>query len=129
MIKVKDKFLNILRRISYAIELLGIISIVIIISWFMINANDKFTRIILIPFLIASLAILGKLCSLYFKNINWTIFFHKLYTIGFLIFWVGFLIVADYISINNKQYDMIIFSIPFWIVGIYFAYKNFIKKK
>lgn len=126
---MKDNFLNILRRISYAIELLGIISIIIIILWLMINSNDKFTKIILIPFLIASLATLGKLCSLYFKNINWTIFFHKLYTIGFLIFWFGFLIVADYISINNKQYDMIIFSILFWIVGIYFAYKNFIKKK
>lgn len=126
---MKDNFLNILRRISYAIELLGIISIIIIILWLMINSNDKFTKIILIPFLIASLATLGKLCSLYFKNINWTIFFHKLYTIGFLIFWFEFLIVADYIAINNKQYDMIIFSIPFWIVGIYFAYKNFIKKK
>lgn len=126
---MKDKFFNILRRICYAIELMGIISIIIIILWSMIKSSDMVTRIILIPFLIASLATLGKLCSLYFKNINWTIFFHKLYTIGFLIFWFGFLIVADYISINNKQYDMIIFSIPFWIVGIYFAYKNFIKKK
>jgi len=126
---LKDNFFNILRRICYVIELMGIISIIIIILWSMIKSSDMVTRIILILFLIASLATLGKLYSLYFKNINWTIFFHKLYTIGFLIFWFGFLIVADYISINNKQYNMIIFSIPFWIVGIYFAYKNFIKKK
>ena len=95
----------------------------------MINAKDTFTRIILIPFLIASLATLGKLCSLYFKNINWTIFFHKLYTIGFLIFWFSFLIVATYISIINKEYNIVLFSIPFWIAGIYFLYKNLIKKK
>ena len=129
MIKLKNNFLNIIRCIWHVVQLLVIIAMIIIILWSMINSADTFTRIVLIPFLIAAVATLGKLYSMYFKNINWTIFFHKLYIIGFLMFWFGFLIIATYISINNKQYDMIVFSIPLWIVGIYLGYKNFIKKR
>ena len=128
MISVKDEILNIIRRIWYVVQLLVIVAIIIIILWSMIKSSDMITRIVLIPFLIAAAATLGKLCFVYFKNINWMILMDKLYIIGFLLFWFGFLIVATYISINNKQYDMLLFSIPFWIVGIYIVYKNFIKK-
>ena len=51
--------------------------------------------------------------------------FSKLYIVGFLLFWFGFLIVFDYIAITQGQMSMLAFSLVFWTVGIYVALKNF----
>lgn len=45
----------------------------------------------------------------------------KIYVIGFFIFWFGFLIVVDgFILMNwsNGNWQMFLFSILFWVIGI-----------
>ena len=51
--------------------------------------------------------------------------FSKLYIVGFLLFWFGFLIVVDYFAIKQGQMSILVFSLIFWGVGIYIAIKNF----
>jgi len=52
----------------------------------------------------------------------------KLYIVSFLLYWFGFLIMMCDYSLENGQYGMLLFSIPFWIVGIFTIYYFFIKK-
>ena len=51
----------------------------------------------------------------------------RLFAAGFFIFWFGFLAVAGYISIRDNQLSMLLFSIPFWLVGFIFAKKRLFK--
>ena len=120
-----------------------------ICGWIFIKAANSITRIVIIPFLISGLAVLIKGIvallhglnlrkgmndenisaeSVFYKyeklNIAYKIF-SKLYIVGFLLFWFGFLIVFDYFAIKQGQMSMLAFSLIFWIVGIYVAIKNF----
>ena len=57
---------------------------------------------------------------------------NKLYIIGFFIFWFGFLIVFDYIAIKdwpNGGSSSLLFSIIFWIVGIFVFINKFKNNK
>jgi len=118
-------------------------------GWFFIKAADSTTRIVIIPFLICGLAVLIKGIVALVQGLNLrkgmnddnvsaeSVFdkheklniadkiFSKLYIVGFLLFWFGFLIVFDYIAITQRQMSMLAFSLIFWIVGIYVAIKNF----
>ena len=53
----------------------------------------------------------------------------KVYVVAFLIYWFGFLIYWDYSSFMDGNYMKILFSVPFWLGGIYFTYKRLLKKK
>ena len=55
--------------------------------------------------------------------------FLKSYVIVFLIFWFAFLIFLTIKIIEVKAYIMCLFTIPFWIAGIYVFYKFIIKNK
>ena len=55
--------------------------------------------------------------------------FLKSYVIIFLIFWFAFLIFLTIKIIEVKAYIMCLFTIPFWIAGIYVFYKFVIKNK
>lgn len=118
-------------------------------GWFFIKAADSITRIAIIPFLICGLAVLIKGIVALVQGLNLrkgmndenisaeSVFekyeklniadkiFSKLYIVGFLLFWFGFLIVFDYIAITQGQMSMLAFSLVFWTVGIYVALKNF----
>jgi len=48
-----------------------------------------------------------------------------IYTAGFLMYLFGFLAVWDYYTILREEWILVIFSIPFWIAGIYIVKKNF----
>lgn len=51
--------------------------------------------------------------------------FGKIFAISFFLFWFGFLVVAAYICLRDKQYGLLLYSIIFWIVGIVFAKNRF----
>ena len=40
----------------------------------------------------------------------------------------AFLIITDYYFINKKDYIMVCFTIPFWLMGMKIAHKYLIKK-
>lgn len=118
-------------------------------GWVFIKAADSITRIVIIPFLICGLAVLIKGIVALVQGLNLRKgmnddnvsaesvldkheklniadkIFSKLYMVGFLLFWFGFLIVFDYFAIKQGQMSMLAFSLIFWVVGIYVAIKDF----
>ncbi len=127
-IDFKNTILNIIACSLYLLKILGSITIIIFLVYLFLHTTDTITRIILIPFFICGFTIFGALIAKFFRKVNLEVLFHKLYTVGFLLFWFGVLVLGCYLSLINREYQMIIFTIPFWLVGIYMVYKNFIKK-
>ena len=93
------------------------------------NTNDLMTRVIVIPFLVFAVAmgmtnvlvVMGK------KALAAKI--SKVYVVAFLIYWFGFLIYWDYASFVDGNYMKILYSVPFWLGGIYFTYRRLSKRK
>ncbi len=103
-------------------RLISSIFITTLLIYFMIKTTSP--KIIFVPFLICSLSISGKSLGLIFNKEKIITLFDKLFKGGFFLFWFGFLIVACYMSIKDKNYSLIVFSLPFWLVGIYFVKKK-----
>ncbi len=86
-------------------------------------------KIILLPFLICSLSMAGKsLAQIFGKDILAQVF-HKCFVVGFLLFWFGFLAVAGYISVRDKTFSMLIFLVPFLLIGIFLVKNKLLGKK
>ncbi len=83
-------------------------------------------KIIFVPFLICSIAMIGKSIGLILDKRKCATVFDKIFKGGFLLFWFGFLFVACYISIKEKSYSLTVFSLPFWLVGSYFLKNKFL---
>ena len=86
-------------------------------------------KIIFVPFLICSLSMVGKNISILFGKECFAKVFHKLFTVGFSLFWFGFLAAAAFLCIRDKNYNLLVFSIPFWVVGICFVKIRFLRDK
>lgn len=119
------KFSNVMQKVTSVIP---VVVICIIFSIVYIKLNEFIFRIIFLPFLCCGYCTLGYYLSVAFQNQKFTKLFLKMYLVIFLIYWFGVLIIATISSIIQKQSEMIIFSVPFWLVGIYVAYKSFVKK-
>lgn len=88
-------------------------------------------KIIFVPFLFCAIASVGKNAALL---LGWKKggFFDKfalicdrMFKIGFFLFWFGFLIVGDYILIRDRNYGTALFTLPFWLSGIFFMKRKF----
>ena len=111
-----------LKKIITSIAVTGILIAVLF------KTNDLITRIIVIPFLIFAIAMgITNVLTLMGKKIL-AVKISKVYVVAFLIYWFGFLIYWDYASFADGNYKNILFSVPFWLGGIYFAYKRLFKK-
>ena len=111
----------------YTRMLISSVFITILLIYFMIKTSSP--KIIFVPFLICAISMIGKSISLIMEKKKYVNIFDKSFTIGFLLFWFGFLIYANYIAIKDKQWQLVAFSLVFWIVGIYFAKKRLVKPK
>ena len=80
-------------------------------------------RIIIIPFLLCFLFLIGKNICLLIGKEKFATIFGKLFRISFLTFWFGFLIFWNIYFIKEKNYFPLVFTIPFWIAGIYIMRK------
>lgn len=98
-------------------KLISSIFITILLLYFMVKTTSP--KIIFIPFLVCSVSMAGRYSALIFNKKKYAIVFAKLFIVGFLLFWFGFLAVACHISVRDKNYTMLTFSLPFWLVGIY----------
>ena len=126
---MEEKILKIIVKIVNIIKIISVIIINIILFILFNSMKDITSKIVLIPFLICSIAILySTLASILNKDIIVKLM-KKIYVIGFLTFWIGFLIFFTYSIIKQENdYSMILFTIPFWLFAIYIIYKEFIKK-
>ena len=109
----------------YTARLISVVFITIMLLYFMINTPSL--KIIFIPFLICSIAMAVKYAALILHMPHFAKLCDKLFAAGFFLFWFGFLAVAGYISIRDNQLNMLLFSIPFWLAGFFFAKKRLFK--
>ena len=106
--------------------------ILIIISFFMINlfigANNIIARIFLLPFIVCVLASIGKNIFMIKDNYKYSNIFSNIYFISFFTYFFGILIIWCYLVIRDGNYAMLIFSIPFWIIGIFLLVRRFLRR-
>lgn len=86
-------------------------------------------KIVLLPFLICALAMAAKSVSQILGKDKWTMVFHRIFVAGFLLFWFGFLAAAAYVSVRDKQYSLLVFAVPFWLVGGFVIRNKLLRKK
>ena len=79
---------------------------------------------VLIPFIICGIAQTMKYWFLLKNKDEYVDKCNKLFVMGFLLFWFGFLVIWCYVGIINKQYILLLIAIPFFIIGV-----NLFKKK
>lgn len=92
-------------------------------------AKTPSPKIIFVPFLICGLSLAGKSFGQFMVREKWVTVFHKLFILGFLLFWFGFLAAAAFISIRDKRYGMLMFTLPFWVVGFFLVKNKLLGKK
>lgn len=103
---------------------LGGIMFTIFFTWFIVNIQneDIWVYAMLLPFWVAGVAatLQGLLPIAFHKNQglvkNIGI---KIYIGAFFTYWFLFLIIFDYTAIVDKDWQMFIFSLLFWAVGIF----------
>lgn len=86
------------------------------------------TKIVMIPFLICGLALMGQMIFLLMDKQKYYQLLSKVYVASFLLYWFGFLIFWLYLNIKNTNYVLLLLSIPFWLIGINLVRNNFKKK-
>lgn len=101
--------------------------IVAMLFGFMLKAQSS--KIIFVPFIICACAVLSENVALLFENKKAAELFHKLFSVGFLLFFSGFIILALFVSIRDKDNSLLIATLPFLLVGIYFFRKRLFKNK
>lgn len=95
----------------------------------LLGTDDFLTKMIVLPFLVFAVFIGLKNVLILLKKEKLAAKISQVYVIAFLIYWFGFLICWDYISFTDGNYMQILFSVPFWLGGFYFAYKRLFKKR
>jgi len=98
-----------------------------VLGYFMLKSPSP--KIIFVPFLICGLSLAGKSLMQLTGNSKWAAVFHKLFVIGFLLFWFGFLSVAVFICLRDKSYGMLLFTMPFWVIGFFVVNNKLLDKK
>lgn len=99
----------------------------ILLIYFMIKTPSP--KVIFVPFLICGISMISKSISLMMEKKKYATIFDKSFIIGFLLFWFGFIIMWCYTSFKQGNPLQTIFSIPFWIAGIYIVKKKLFKPK
>lgn len=123
-----SKLINLYRGFFNIVEIItiSIIFIILFILFIVIKGIDK---LFLLPFLLCSLSVFGKVISKMLNNIKLINFFDILYRIIFWIYWFCIISFGILFSILNKEYEMIPIAIIFEVIGIWGVYKTLLKKK
>lgn len=85
--------------------------------------NSGIAKMMIIPFITCGLFSIGKNLCLLINKKKYANIFSKLFVISFLAFWFGFLIFWSYLVIRENNYFVLLFTIPFWIAGVYIIRK------
>lgn len=106
-----------------------ITSILVTVTLLYFMAKSQSPKIIFIPFLICGLSMAGKSIGQILDKKKLELIFGKIFVFGFLLFFIGFLAFAGYTSIRDKNYSLLVFLIPFCIVGIFLIKNKLLNKK
>ena len=110
-------------------KLITSIFITVLLLYFIFKTPGLNSKIIFVPFWICSITMVGKQMALLLGKRKLTVIFSKLYTIGFLLFLFGFLSVAVFLSIRDENYNTLLLTLPFWIVGIYIVKRSLLNNQ
>lgn len=116
-----------MKKGDFKSKLITAIFVTIILIYFMMKSTSS--KLIFLPFLICSVAIIGKRVALLLGKNKIADILDKIFVIGFFLFWFGFLAVAAYICLRDKEYALLLYSGIFWIVGIVFAKRKLFSDK
>lgn len=105
-------------------KLIASVFITVLLFYFMFKTPGVNSKIIFVPFWICSITMVGKQIALLLGKQKLAVVFSKLYTIEFLLFLFGFLSVAVFLCIRDKNYNTLLLTLPFWIVGIYIVKRS-----
>lgn len=116
-----------MKKNFFTSKLVTAISVTILLTRSMIISPSP--KIIFVPFLICSISMAMEQIGLIFNKRKCAILFHKLFTLGFLLFWFGLLIVGAYVCLRDKNYGLLLFTIPFWLIGIFIIKRYLLNMK
>ena len=108
-------------------KLIKAVIALIILIYFVIKTTSP--KIIFVPFMVCCIASIGKNLGLLFDKKICALFLDKLFKIVFFLSWFGFLIVVAYMALRDGNYKMILFTLPFWIGGLFFVKGKLLNKK
>lgn len=100
-----------------------------LLAYFLFKTNDVLSKIVISLFLVFGISFCITNLLLVFRKNKLAEKVSKVYVIAFFIYWYGFLIYWDYVSILNKDFMSVLISLIMWFAGGYFIYKRFFKKK
>lgn len=106
--------------------IIAIIALSVLLYFVSRTASPK---IIFVPFLICAIASIGKNLTMLFSKIKVALFFDILFKITFFLSWFIFLAFVCYIARKDGNYKLLLFTLPFWIGGLFFVKRKFFKKK
>ena len=106
-------------------KLISSIIITGLLCYVLFAAKDWLTRIIVLPFLTFALAYFLRCVFLLAKKKRLAAAMSKVYAAAFAVYWFGFLIVWDYISLINRDYVALLISLVPWIGGGWILYRRF----
>lgn len=105
-------------------------SIIFVFLLWLIGKNQNIlSRMMILPFLLCSAFLVAKNICFMLDKKKLAMVFSKLFIVGFLLFWFGILIYVNYIFIKNGEYFSLLFTLPFWLVGIYVTCKYLLGMK
>ena len=102
--------------------------VILILTWAFIK-NQIISKIIISPFLICSISVLGENLFLILNKEKIANIFKKIFNISFFVYIYGFLAYATYYVIVNKSYSLFIIIGIFFIGSTCFFKKTFFNKK
>lgn len=100
--------------------------VIIFLTWAFLK-NEIVGKIIILPFLICALAILGGNISLLFKKDKLAKIFSMIFKISFGLYIFGILGYTIYYAFANKAYSLLI-VVGIFILLIIFFFRNYRKK-
>lgn len=116
-----------MRKSIYTSKLISAIFVTILLTRSMIITPSP--KIIFVPFLICSISMTMEQIGLILNKRKLAMIFHKFFIIGFFLFWFGVLIVGAYVCLREKNYGLLLFTIPFWLIGIYIIKRKLLNMK
>lgn len=98
----------------------------IILVYFIVRTTSL--KIIFAQFIVCCVASIGKSLGILFNKKKIALFFDKTFKVVFFLSWFTFLVAVCYITIRDENYKIILFTLPFWVGGLFFAKRKLLNK-
>ena len=108
-----------MKRVLITYKLIKATIVLLILVYFGLRTTSQ--KIMFAPFLICCIASIGKNLGLLLNKKNIAILFDRLFKVIFFLSWFVFLIVACCILIRDNHCWKILYTVPFWLGGLFFA--------